>query len=120
MSSNALFFSWKRSIPGREQVSAEHFQDFGQYLGGLQQQGTIQSFDTVFLNPHGGSLGGFFLIRGDSPKLDALLSTEAWAVHQIRAVLHLDEVCIVRGVTGEGVMERMALWTKSLPEPLPA
>jgi hypothetical protein len=32
--------------------------------GGLQLQGTIKSFDTVFLDPHGGDLNGFFLIRG--------------------------------------------------------
>jgi len=28
MSSNAVVFGWDRSLPGREQLSGKHFQDF--------------------------------------------------------------------------------------------
>jgi len=28
MSSNAIFFGWNRSLPGRERQSAEHFGEF--------------------------------------------------------------------------------------------
>lgn len=59
MDSNAIVFGWNRSIPGREPLSAEHFQEFVQYLTGLKEKGTIESFDTVILNPHGGDLNGF-------------------------------------------------------------
>ena len=54
-------------MPGREKVSAQHFEEFVKHLW-LQQTGTIQSFDAVFLDPHGGDLNGFFLIKGDSAK----------------------------------------------------
>jgi hypothetical protein len=37
MSSDAIFFAWNRPIPGRERLSAKHFEEFGQDLGGLQQ-----------------------------------------------------------------------------------
>jgi hypothetical protein len=30
---NVLFFGWNRPIPGREKISAEHFQEFVQYMG---------------------------------------------------------------------------------------
>ena len=33
MRSNTIFFGWNRSIPGWERTSAEHFQEFVQYLG---------------------------------------------------------------------------------------
>ena len=115
MSSNTIFFGWNRSIPGRERLSAEHFGAFVQYLGGLQQKGTIQAFDTVFLDPHGGDMNGFFLIRGEPQKLDALAGSADWIAHMIRAGLHLQGHGAVRGVTGQAVMERMALWTKTLP-----
>lgn len=115
MSTNVLFFAWNRSIPGRERISAEHFQQFVSYLGGLQQKGAIQSFDAVFLDAHGGDLNGFFLIRADGGKLDALVSSTEWVTHMMRAVLHLQGAGAVRGVTGAMVAERMELWTRTLP-----
>ena len=111
MSSNVMPFGWNRPIPGREKMSAQHFQDFVGYLGGLQNKGTIQSFDVVFVEPHGGDLNGFFLIKGDSAKLDALTATTEWITHRLRATVHLEGSGFVRGVTGDEVMGRMALWT---------
>jgi hypothetical protein len=115
MSSNALFFGWNRPVPGREKMSAEHFGGFVQYLAGLQQKGTIKSFDTVFLNPHGGDMNGFFLIRGESSQLDAVMSSPEWIAHTTRALIHLDGSGAIRGVTGDLVQQRMALWTGMLP-----
>jgi len=115
MASNAVFFGWNRPLPGRERMSAEHFGAFVQYLGGLQQKGSIQSFDTVFLDAHGGDMNGFFLIRGETQKLDALVASAEWVAHQVRAGMHLQGHGVVRGVTGQMVMERMELWTKTIP-----
>jgi len=115
MGSNVMLFGWNRSVPGREKVSAQHFEEFVKYLGGLQQKGAIQTFDVVFLDPHGGDLNGFFLIKGDSAKLDALVSTTEWITHITRAALHLDGSGVIRGVTGDEIMGRMALWTSLIP-----
>jgi hypothetical protein len=115
MSSNVVLFGWDRPVPGRETVSAAHFQEFVQYLGGLQQSGTIQSFEAVFLDPHGGDLNGFFLIRGEPAKLDTVMASDAWHTHLTRGGLHLDGLGAIRGATGELVMERMALWSKLIP-----
>jgi hypothetical protein len=112
MQSNLLLFGWNRSVPGRELASAEHFGEFVEYLGGLQADGVIESFEVVFLDPHGGDLGGFFLIRGKPDSLNALLGTRDWIVHMTRGGQHLDGQGLVRGVTGDAVMERMALWTE--------
>jgi hypothetical protein len=117
MGSNVILFGWNRSIPGRENLSAQHFQEFVQYLGGLQKQGTIQGFDTIFLDSHGGDLNGFFLIKGDPAKLDGLVSTENWGRHMVRAALHLEGSGHVRGVTGEkAVMDRMAVFQSLIPK----
>jgi hypothetical protein len=115
MSTNVVFFGWNRSIPGREHLSAAHFQEFIQYLGGLQKQGAIQGFEPIFLDSHGGDLNGFFLVRGESGKLDQMIASTEWVTHVTRALLHLEGSGVTRGVSGDMVMERMNLWTGLLP-----
>jgi hypothetical protein len=115
MTTNALFFAWNRPIPGREKLSGAHFQEFVQYLAGLQQKGAIKSFDTVILDVHGGNLNGFFLLRADAIKLDALVATEEWQNHITRASFHLEGAGVVRGATGDAVNDRMSLWFKNIP-----
>lgn len=115
MSSNLILFGWNRSLPGREHMSVEHFGDFVQYLTGLQNEGVIDSFEPVFLSPHGGDLNGFFLIRGDNDNLDALVASDEWLDHMSRGGMHLDGHGIIRGVTGDLVMEGMDRFTRFIP-----
>lgn len=115
MGSSVLLFGWNRSIPGREKISAAHFDEFVKYLAGLQQSGSIQGFDVVFLDTHGGDLNGFFLLKGESSKLDSVASSDEWVTHMTRAELHLEGSGSVRGATGEDVMKRMAIWTSLIP-----
>jgi hypothetical protein len=115
MASNAIFFGWNRSIPGREHISAEHFQQFTGYLNNLKTSSTITSFEPVFLRPHGGDLGGFFLIHGDSQKLHTLTETNEWVEHMTRGTLHLEGSGYVAADTGSEVAARLAQWIKSIP-----
>jgi len=115
MASNALFFGWSRSIPGREKISGEHFQEFVRYLDGLRSSGTIASYEPVFLRPHGGDLTGFFLIHGDSQKLHTVTETNEWMDHMIRAGMHLDGSGYVFADTGNEVQARMSQWIKAIP-----
>lgn len=115
MSKEVIFFGWNRPIPGREQTTAAHFQEFLGYLGGLQGSGAIDSFEAVLLSSHGGDMNGFFLIRGSAEQLNALQASEDYMGHTIRAGLHLDGLGFIRGVTGEGVMEWMQRWAEHMP-----
>jgi hypothetical protein len=47
--------------------------------------------------------------------LDALVGTSEWLEHMTRAALHLEGSGTVCGVTGDGVKDRMELWTRSIP-----
>ncbi len=109
-----MFIGWNRPIPGREQMSAEHFGEMMGYLAGLQGSGSIHSFETVLLDPHGGDLNGFFLIRGDQQQLFALQSSEAWQVHTARADNHLAGLGVISGVSDETAMGRVALLQSAL------
>jgi len=119
MGPNSLMFGWNRSIPGREKLSAQHFEDFVGYLTAQQQKKAIDGFDVVFLDGHGGDLNGCFLIKADPAKLQAFAASEEWIKHMMRAALHLEGSGAIRGVTGNAVMDRMKLWTSLLPA-LPA
>jgi len=112
MSSNVIFFGWDRPAQGSERSAQELFGEFMQYLGGLQQTGAIQSFEPVFLDPHGGDLNGFCLIRGDGDKLDEVLSSEAWGDLVTRADFHLNGIGVVRGATGDLITARLARYQK--------
>jgi hypothetical protein len=116
MAANALFFSWSRSIPGRETLSGEHFTQFVGYLTNLKNNGTITSFDPVFVNPSpGATVNGFFLIQGDSQKLHALSETTEWVEHITRASMHLENIGFQFAATGAEIMNRMQIWTKAIP-----
>jgi hypothetical protein len=112
MGPNVILFGWNRSVPSREGASAQHFQEFTEYLSTQKRNGIVESFDAVLLEPHGGTMNGFFLIRGEPAKLSQLTSSDDWIRHQVRAALHLDGASSLRGVAGAAVGERMQLWTK--------
>ena len=116
MPSNTLFFGWNRPLPGRERLSAAHFDDLVAHLEGLQKEGAIAGYDVVLLEPHGGDLNGFFLIRGDAAQLDALVASEAWSDHMVRALMHLEGHGHVRGYTGDAVPQRMQSWSSHIPD----
>lgn len=115
MGSNVIFFAWNRSVPGFEHQSAAHFQEFVQFLQNCKKEGLIHSFDPVLLDPHGGDMNGFFLIQGETDKLNTLVATDAWEKHMTRGAIHLHGPGAIRGITGDRVMKRMELWESLAP-----
>lgn len=113
---NLLLFTWDRSLPGREQLSSKHFQDFMGYLQAQKAQGTIESFEPAILAPRGTGIHGFFLIKGSPEKLSALTETPEWTQHMMRATLHLEGASVTRGVMGAAVGEHMAMWSQLVPK----
>jgi len=116
MASHVIFLGWNQVIPGREHMAAEHFQEFTQYLDVLKQKNIIDSFDAVFLSPHGGDLNGFLLIRGENAKLNDLIATEEWLTHQTQQQFLIDGLGVIRGTTGDKAMEFLKLWTNLIPK----
>ncbi|MEZ5425420.1 MAG: hypothetical protein R2747_04065 [Pyrinomonadaceae bacterium] len=115
MSTNVILFGWERPSRGREEESANHFNDFNQYLTAQSESGGIKSYQVVFLDNHGGDLNGFFLIHGSNEQLNSLVESQDWKKNVMRASLHLDKFGVVSGATNELVLERMALWNDHRP-----
>ena len=108
MANGALVIGWGSVIPGREQKSLQVFNEAIQYYARLQQQGTIESFEAVALDYHGGDLHGFLLIRGDREKLNAIRTSEEFLRLNNRAALIVDNFGVITAFIGEELQRQFA------------
>src|SRR5262249_38718687 len=76
MATSALVIGFGTVVRGREQKALQFSNGSMVSSPRWQQQGLIESFEPVALEPHGGDLQGFLLVRGDREKLNALRSSE--------------------------------------------
>ncbi len=87
MAYGALFIGWGETHSGRERKAVELFMESLAYLTKLVEQGRVASVEPFFLEPHGGDLEGFFLVRGDLDELNKVRygvdssHPESWTVH---------------------------------------
>jgi hypothetical protein len=112
MSSDALFLTWSRPLPGQEQLSAQHFAEFHEYLADLERSGEIEAFDAV---SDDADVNEFFLIQGDTRNLDALTTSPEWVNHMIRASKHLGSMGAIWGVTSRLVIHQIGMVLDSFP-----
>jgi hypothetical protein len=103
MANAALFIGWGPAISGRELKALQVFNEAMQYWTRLQQQGDIESFEPVALEPHGGDLGGFCLLRGDRERLNRLRFSEEFIRMNNRAGLVVANIGVVSAFIGEGL-----------------
>ena len=101
MANAALFIGYGSVMPGRAQQALQVFNEALQYYGRLQQHGQLESFEPVFLEPHGGDLAGFILLRGDREQLNTIRYTAEFTRLTNRASLVVQHIGIVSGFTGD-------------------
>jgi hypothetical protein len=101
MPNAVLFVGWGTTIPGREQKALQVFNDTMQYYQRLKQEGAIQDFQPVQLEPHGGDLEGFALLQGERDKLNQLRYSPEFIHNVNRAALVVQNVGVVMGYAGE-------------------
>jgi len=101
MAMSGLFVGWGTSVRGREVKSLQVFQEALALFGKLQQAGEIASFEPFALEPHGGDLSGFLLIRGDSDKLARLRTSQEFIDLTTRAQLVVERFGVAGAFVGE-------------------
>lgn len=116
MSNKALFLGWNRPIPGRETMAMELFASLMGMLETARKNGTIDSYEPVLLDAHGGELNGFVLIRGEQQGLDKLQSSDEFVDTQLRANVYLQQNGAIRGVCGQDLQKRMVTYRKLVQE----
>ena len=105
-----LFIGWGDVVPGREARSLEVFNETVAYYGRLQGEGRIQSFEISLLQPHGGDLAGFVLLRGTEDQIDAVQHEEEFQRNLTRASFIVNNLGVVPAALGEGIGRQLALF----------
>ncbi len=108
MASAALFIGWGQVARGREREALKVFSEGVEYWTGLQKRGEIESFEPVALEPHGGDLAGFCLLRGDREKLDRLRQNEEFLRMNARAGFCVDSFGVVGAYLGDQLQRLFA------------
>jgi hypothetical protein len=116
MADFGLFIGFGLPVRGRERQAMKAFSDVFEYYSRLQQAGEIESFEPVLLEPHGGELGGFFLLRGDQDKLTRVRASEEFERYTVRGQLLVENVGIVSAALGERIMSQMALFAEQVED----
>src|SRR5213593_840520 len=99
MTDSALFIRWGATAGGRERQSVELFAESLRYLTGLVEQGRVASVEPFFLEPHGGNLEGFFIVRGDLDELNKVRYEDDFQRMSVRAQAVISNFGIVQAKT---------------------
>jgi hypothetical protein len=114
MPDRAVFIGFGAPVRGREERAVEVFNEFVGMLGRMQADGRIEDMDVTLLDPHGGELGGFFMVHGSAEQCMALQMDEEFRRACIDATLIVDDFGVVPAATGAAVSEEMGMYTEAL------
>jgi hypothetical protein len=114
MADAGLFIGWGEVVRGRENEATELFNETLAYYGRLQEEGTIEDFEPVFLEPHGGDLNGFILIRGEAERLARLRVSDEFTQFSLRAGLVVDGFGVVGADLAERLQRQVDFYTEQI------
>ena len=113
MADRVLFIGWDAPVHGREERGLEVFNEAVGLYGRMQQDGRIESFDVVLLDPNGG-LNGFMQLRGSAAQLDAVRQDEEFRRVLVDASLIVEHLRALSGVCNEGVAQTMGIYQEAI------
>jgi hypothetical protein len=114
MADAGLFVGYGNPSQGRETQAVELFNEVLAYYGRLQEEGEIESFEPVFLEPHGGDLSGFILLRGNAEKLASIRVSEEFTQYSIRAGLVVENFGVVGADMNARLQQQMAFYMEQI------
>ena len=105
-----LLVGWGAIIPGREKKAAQVLREAMGYLAALKDEGRLDAIDAVLLEPHGGDLAGFVLLRGEPQQLAALRAEPAFVRTIVAVQLVHTGVRVVPACEGAAMHSLMQVW----------
>jgi len=116
MSESGLFVGWGQTVRGREQRALDVFNDAVTYYGERLKDGSIESFEPVLLNPHGGDLQGFFLVKGSTEGLATMMASEEFQRLHVRAGMIVDNLGLIEAWVDDRVLTQLGYFSDAAGE----
>jgi hypothetical protein len=113
MADRVLFISWGQTVRGAEERALEVFNDALGLMGRMQQDGRIEKFDVVLLNPNN-DLDGFIEVFGSAEQLAAVQNDDEFVRNTVDAQLCCDRISHVMGYANDGVARMMGIYQEAL------
>lgn len=113
MADRVLFISWGAAVPGREERGLEVFNEGMGICGRMQEEGRIERFDVVLLDPNG-ELGGYIEVHGSAEQLAAVRQDEDFRRNTLDASLIVEGLRHIEGATNEGVAREVARYQEAI------
>ncbi len=120
MAAAALFIGFGQPARAREPQALDLLNEVLGLYSELAETGQIESFEPALLDPHGGDLNGFLLVRGSREQIDALRAREDFQRTVARAGLVLEGFGVVQAHIGEGLDARLSIYEQQVNEQLSA
>ena len=114
MPDRAVFIGFGQPVRGREERAVDVFNDFVGMFGRMAADGRIADMSVTLLDPHGGDLGGFFMVHGSAEQCSALMMDEEFRRACTDANLIVDNFGVVPAATGQAVGDEMAMYIEAV------
>jgi hypothetical protein len=114
MADAGLFIGWGEVVRGREDRALDVFNETLELYGQMQSDGRIEDFEVALLNPHGGELQGYVMLRGSEAQMDAVGRDEDFTRVMTKASLMVDNLGIIPALIGEGLARGMAIYQEQI------
>ena len=112
----ALFIGFGYPVRGREQKSTDVFGEAMSLWGELQSRGELEEVEVFFLEPHGGDLGGFMLLRGDRDALARIHASDEFQRIATRGQMVVENFGVVYAATGGEIQNQMGVFLEAAGE----
>jgi hypothetical protein len=109
MADRVLFIGWGTPVRGAEERAIETFNEAMGLLGRMQQDGQIESFDVVWLEPNT-DLDGFVVVRGSAEQIAGLRADPEFRRNTVNAQLSVDGIRHIEGVANEAIAGEMEMY----------
>ena len=116
MAEAGLFIGWSAPVRGREEKAIQVFGEAMAYWASLEEDGKVEGSQAAILRPHGGDLGGFFLVRGTRDQIAAVQQEEEFNRINARAALVVEGFGVVPAFLDEGIAPQMQLFQEMVPQ----
>jgi hypothetical protein len=114
MADAGLFIGWGEVVRGREERALDVFNETIELYGQLQSDGRIESFEVALLDPHGGELQGYVMLRGSEDQIDAVRRDENFIRLMTKASLVVDDLGLIPASIGEGLARAISIYQDEL------